>query len=435
MPKSTESPVLLFGRLAERRPRSWSGSSGTISPGGSSSSAGEESLLPAALAAGHIETTPFVARQLQRLPGAGLVDGRVGAVVGGVAMGAAGVCAAAVQKQLEDDLEYGFPLLTQLVSVGLVAAMVELLSGPHALFARTRPIRMMRLLPLVALFALSTILAHLARRATSVHGALQVAQALLPLVVLVLVSQRPPSLRRRGLPISAASSSSSFGSLADDALRPGAFLGSDEPGRRLVAVMGGLGAIATWAPANVISSVTTLPGAWAYSISTALFALLSVMCTGALLVGASRQAAPAPAAFVRHFAPLCLLVLLGLWPLLESPVEALARLDASRAVGVVGAGVLGAISWGARLAMLTASVSDGVVGVSAIMQAKSLACLGVGWWAFGYPHSWLQSGAFVASAAAVVVWTGCRLLVGGSHSPWLPGVSHYRPRKASTAAI
>ncbi|KAJ1782144.1 hypothetical protein LPJ67_005208, partial [Coemansia sp. RSA 1938] len=88
------------------------------------------------------------------------------------------------------------------------------------------------------------------------------------------------------------------------------------------------------------------------------------------------------------FAPLCMLAMLVLWPLVEQPVAVFAALDARRLASCIGVALLGSLSWIARIAMLRANVSDGVVGVAVIAQIKPLVCLAIGWWSFGYASSW-----------------------------------------------
>ncbi|KAJ2716909.1 hypothetical protein H4R19_000352 [Coemansia spiralis] len=218
---------------------------------------------------------------------------------------------------------------------------------------------------------------------------------------------------------------------ADTVADGGGTVSGSGTGRGLVAVLAVLTAAATWMPRQTMVSGGTAvhwaqPGAGAQLARGALSIALSagsMACNAAMLVGISSQlrhrrhqqqqqpGGHSSTAFVRHFAPLCMLGMLMVWPLLEQPVDALAEMDARRLAACAAVAVLGAISLIARTAALAAPVSDGPVGVAAFAQFKTLACLAVGWWAFGYAHSWPQLAAFAAACACAAAWAACRLLV------------------------
>ncbi|KAJ2347175.1 hypothetical protein GGF43_004814, partial [Coemansia sp. RSA 2618] len=153
-------------------------------------------------------------------------------------------------------------------------------------------------------------------------------------------------------------------------------------GRRLAVVSGLLVAVATWTPSFALvnsdnSALLSTPNAsivWCRSVLNIGLSLASVICNGVLLIAISGQLEQRPhhssTAFVRNFAPLCMLAMLILWPLVEQPVDMLADLDTRRALSCLGVALLGALSWVARIAMLRAEVSDGLVGVATIMQIK-----------------------------------------------------------------
>ncbi|KAJ1867545.1 Protein O-mannosyltransferase 2 [Coemansia sp. RSA 989] len=220
------------------------------------------------------------------------------------------------------------------------------------------------------------------------------------------------------------SSASSFGGLLFSDEKPSlppanGNLGSH--GRGLAIAVGCLVALTLWSPAAIMvgdaSQLMSSPNAamlWMRSTLNIGISVAVVVCNAALILGISNQLnhqrAQSSTALVRHFAPLCMLATLVLWPLLEQPVDVLAALDARRLFSCLGVAALGALSWIARIAMLRATVSDGAVGVATILQIKPLVCLGIGWWAFGYANSWLQIGAYIAACAGMVAWIAVRLL-------------------------
>ncbi|KAJ2842622.1 hypothetical protein IWW36_005838 [Coemansia brasiliensis] len=224
--------------------------------------------------------------------------------------------------------------------------------------------------------------------------------------------------------VSGNSSASSFGSLMfsdEKAPLPLADSNLGSHGRRLAIVVGCLVALALWSPASVMvgdaSQLMSSPSAamlWMRSVLNIGISVVVVVCNAALILGISsqlnHQRAQSSTALARHFAPLCMLVTLMMWPLLEQPVDVLAALDARRLLSCLGVATLGALSWIARIAMLRATVSDGAVGVATLLQIKPLVCLGIGWWTFGYANSWLQISAYIAASAGMLAWIAVRLL-------------------------
>ncbi|KAJ2550658.1 hypothetical protein IWW35_003187 [Coemansia sp. RSA 1878] len=222
-------------------------------------------------------------------------------------------------------------------------------------------------------------------------------------------------------------------------------------GRKLAVAVGCLVAIATWSPSYVLvnSGSSRLLGThgmgvvWARSALNIGLSLASVTCNGMLHVAISRQLQQRPkhssTAFVRDFAPLCMLAMLVLWPLVEQPVAVFAALDARRLASCIGVALLGSLSWIARIAMLRANVSDGVVGVAVIAQIKPLVCLAIGWWSFGYASSWVQVIAFSTACACLACW--CLLRLAFTEYPDLvPVISPHmyrsaRSRKYSAAVL
>ncbi|KAJ2306691.1 hypothetical protein IWW55_001335 [Coemansia sp. RSA 2706] len=454
--------------------------------------------------------TLLILRLVRAVPGAQyLLHPRVVFFLGGVAVVAPSVAFTVLEKLIADDLGFHFPVLMQVLVLGMAALLVELFTGQHALFVRAGAVPTARLLPLAALFALSLVLSHTARQFNSVHGTFQVLQALLPVAVIATVSAfahspRPDmSLRRvpastvqihralsgvqvsppqtmrarsgsgshsgscisvhrsaaetdddlelgKGGYLSGNSSASSFGGLAlsDDSTTMDAPLQHQlrdcvHSGRRLAVVIGCLAALATWSPSYMLVgisnaqllSIPSLRAMWVRSALNTGLSLASVLCQAALLVGIAsqlkRQPTQSPTAFVRHFAPLCMLAVLALWPLLERPVDALAELDTRRLLSCVGVATLGALSWIARIAMLRAEMADGAVGVAVVMQIKPLVCLGIGWWAFGYVYWWAQIAAFVAACACVLVWVVVRMAL-TAYPELVPVISPHMYRSART---
>ncbi|KAJ2911090.1 hypothetical protein GGI21_000215, partial [Coemansia aciculifera] len=222
---------------------------------------------------------------------------------------------------------------------------------------------------------------------------------------------------------------------------------------RWVSILISIGAaLAAWAPAYsvVLIPVGSDSGpwglssfAWARSLLSAAVSIAGVLVNAQLLVATSRQlAATTPmsaARLLRHFAPLCMLVALVLWPIVGTPVDAIEALTPHILFNFLGVAALGALANIARVAMLQASVSDGALGVAVLLQARALICLAIGWWAYDYLHWSLQIVGFVIATLSIALWAALRLflplhartptVVVSVHSYRLP-----RSRKLSSAS-
>ncbi|KAJ1933585.1 hypothetical protein FBU59_005980 [Linderina macrospora] len=150
-----------------------------------------------------------------------------------------------------------------------------------------------------------------------------------------------------------------------------------------------------------------------------LLSLASLLVNASLLVGINEHLQQHPglsaAAFLRHFTPLCTLVLLLLWPVLEAPVDMLETVwlgptSALRVVlSCVGVAILGALSYVAKVALLKSAVSDGPVGVAMVGQIHTIVCLAIGWWSYGYAHWGLQVLGFYIAVGCLAVWAVSRI--------------------------
>ncbi|KAJ2745397.1 hypothetical protein GGI20_002199 [Coemansia sp. BCRC 34301] len=373
---------------------------------------------------------PFLTCQLLRLTsttaaGRLALHPRTVSVAGGTCVVVLGVLFAVGEKALGDDLGFQFPCLVQILAQALTAVVLELFTGRHAFFCRSEePVRTARLAPLAALYAASMVLAHCARQLQSAHGAYLVAQTAQPIIVMAMMSKdksideekEPPSNGRR---FKLASTWAA------------------------VVVAAG-SALAAWTPAYSLALVPVGGGreagsAWARSVLGLGVSMAGALVNAQLLVATANQLAPpqTPARLARHLAPLCMLAALVLWPVVGAPVDAVETLTPRVLLSLLGVALLGALASIARIAMLRADVAGGALGVAVLTQARTLVCLAVGWWAYGFLHWPLQTAGFAIAAAAFVVWTTLRLCAPLSSSSPVLSVHAYRApraRKLSSAS-
>ncbi|KAJ2332663.1 hypothetical protein GGH91_006118 [Coemansia sp. RSA 2671] len=104
-----------------------------------------------------------------------------------------------------------------------------------------------------------------------------------------------------------------------------------------------------------------------------------------------------------------MLIALVLWPVVGTPVDAIEALTPRILFSSLGVAAIGALASIACVSMLQASVSDGALGVAVLAQTRSLTCLGIGWWAYGYIHWPLQTAGFIVAVGSTVLWAGLRL--------------------------
>ncbi|KAJ2644783.1 hypothetical protein GGF44_000414 [Coemansia sp. RSA 1694] len=374
-----------------------------------------------------------VRRDLRRL----LVHPRTASVAGGVTVVGLGVASAVSEKALVDALGFDFPCVVQILVQALTAALLELGTGRHGFFHRrgrkADAVRTARLVPLAALYAASLVLAHCARQLQSAHGSYLVAQAALPVVVMLMLSPSAKDVKYARAPFaSGGGGAAHVPSLLARCLRGMRITPAALRGARWVALPVAAGAAAAaWTPAYAVALSCTrahcgesMGGhrhlvallAWARSALGAAVALAGVVVHAQLLVSTARLMRDPPgrmsaARLLRHLAPLCMLAALALWPVVGAPVDAVEALLATPRVAAAALGValVGALANAARVAMLQASVSDGPVGVAVLAQARALACLGVGWWAYGFLHWPLQIAGFAVAAASIALWAALRL--------------------------
>ncbi|KAJ2729325.1 hypothetical protein IW152_005664 [Coemansia sp. BCRC 34962] len=337
----------------------------------------------------------------------------------------------------------------------MTSAILELSTGRHGFFCRgdntsnnSDSVRTARMVPLAALYAANMLLAHCARQMQSVHGTYLVAQSALPVVVLVIMGsasatyldfhrRRPlkqddteymPSLKRflrrsvNSIPASDSEAngySSNRSSATDNQAseRYGVACAA-----RWVAIPIAIGAaLAAWAPSYSLALIPVHTGVGIWSITSIVWArsllciavsIAGVLVKAQLLVATSRLLSSTPmsaARFLRHFAPLCMLVALVLWPIVGTPVDAIEALTLRILFSSLGVAAIGALASITRVSMLQAPVSDGALGVAVLAQTRSLTCLGIGWWAYGYLHWPLQTAGFIVAVASTVLWAALRL--------------------------
>ncbi|KAJ1772606.1 hypothetical protein LPJ74_001322 [Coemansia sp. RSA 1843] len=381
------------------------------------------------------DSIPFLALCLMRLTQASngtgpcaravrwIVDARVVAVLGGISMVAPLVGFIILEKLVADEMDFYSPVFMQALVHGMTALLIEVLTNRRfGLFVRApHPLRVASMLPLVAIYCAGVVLSQAAHRLNSIHGTFQTIQCALPLAtaaLLATVRSHPQSVVASRLRRAVAHVSSHLPADSKDAA--GSEVGQWVAWPLTVA----LGAT-VWAPAhNMIIATENADGtglnvrprgvAIAYALGSVALSLASLAMHALLLVGTSEFIARRPglsaAGFLRHFAPLCMISLLVLWPVAEKPLYVLQTLDARVLGACVGVACLGALSLIARTAMLSAPASDGVFGVAVVSQTKPLVCLAIGWWIYGYTYTARQTMAFFVALALIVVWIAQRLL-------------------------
>ncbi|KAJ2541442.1 hypothetical protein EV175_006143 [Coemansia sp. RSA 1933] len=370
-----------------------------------------------------------------------IMDGRVLALVGGILMVAPLVGFVILEKLIADERSFHAPVLMQALIHGMAALFIEVLTNRRfGLFVRTpHPLRVASVLPLVAIYCTAVLLSQAAQRTNSVHGTVQTMQCALPLAVMALLaatagaSQSAVGNRVRRA-VARISANAGEPKLAADAGRVA--------GRWVAWPLGVAVGVAVWAPAHSVILATDSTGVGvptrgltlAYTAGSLVLSLGSLVAHALLLVGTSefmaRRPGLSPVAFLRHFAPLCMLALLVLWPLAESPLHVIETLDGRTLGACVGVACLGALALVARTAMLCSQQSDGPFGVAVIIQAKPLVCLAIGWWIYGYAYLSRQSQAFFVALALLIVWVAQRLLF--SKSPLGPILSLHHYHKPSS---
>ncbi|KAJ1905491.1 hypothetical protein LPJ81_001900 [Coemansia sp. IMI 209127] len=395
------------------------------------------------------EGVPFLARCLMYVTqesnavGRWMVDARVVAILGGISMVGPSVGFVILEKLVADDLGFHSPVLVQALVHGMTAVLIEMLTNRRfGLFVRApHPLRVAPMLPLVAIYCIGVFLSQAAHKINSIHGTFQTIQSALPLAVMTLLAtiSAPQSvvasrLRRAVAHVSSCLQTADPKSSAD----PMKAASARWVAWPLAVAMG----VTVWAPANnavLATDGTGLGGrphgvAVAYALGSVALSLSSLAAHTLLLVGTSEFIARRPglsaAAFLRHFAPLCMISLLVLWPVAESPLYVVQALDARTLGACFGVACLGALALIARTAMLSAPASDGVFGVAVVSQAKPLVCLAIGWWVYGYKYSTRQTLAFFVALALVLVWVAQRLLFSKSPRSPILSLHHYHKSPA-----
>ncbi|KAI9504417.1 hypothetical protein BX070DRAFT_222154 [Coemansia spiralis] len=363
---------------------------------------------------------------------------RVISVLGGISMVAPGVAFIILEKLIADDLDFHSPVFMQVLVQGLTALMLELFTSRWGLFVRSEPLRVLPMLPLVAIYTLGVLLSQSAHKVNSVHGTYQTIQTGLPFVVALIMASSSSSTTLTAKLKRAAANVAGFA--IGDAQQPNMLLlprhepdifggghreskisrlvGS-ESGRWVAAPLSILVAAAIWSPSYAMvgatkmadgSDITFIPASLsiAYGLLSLSLSLGSLLAHALLLVGINGYISRCPglstAAFLRHFAPLCMMSLLVVWPMVEKPLEVLPELNTRALFSCIGVACLGALALIAKTAMLRSEVGDGAFGVAVVSQAKPLVCLAIGWWAYGYAYIQRQSVALLLASLVMAIW-------------------------------
>ncbi|KAJ2719095.1 hypothetical protein GGI07_005424 [Coemansia sp. Benny D115] len=400
-----------------------------------------------------------VARRLAALaPGvAGVLSGaRLCAFVGALLVILPSIASAVIEKQvLADAFQFEYPHFVHILQLLLASVAIEAMTGRYAVFMRTRAPRTLDVVVLALLYCAAALTGRWARDAGSVHGTYQALQALMPLAVVAVLgttSQSPIWGRLTGRDTAGLASSLSHSTIdacgvhtVANKTRTAKSEWQRNMSRKLVVPMCLGLAVALWTPTFSITaanSTTSSAGAvqgflrGIRSVLGTLMAVASLALNACFLVASrrfmDRNPALSPAGLLRHLLPLCALGMLVFWPVVESPSEMIkdvATLFEKQQGGgwqgcvaaCVGVGVLGAVSLVSRVAMLGSLVADGPVGVAVLGLFRPLACVAVGWWAYGYRFWWVQVAGFVLACVSGLGWAAVRLFFSSAAGGLLGG--------------
>ncbi|KAJ1840325.1 hypothetical protein LPJ73_006463, partial [Coemansia sp. RSA 2703] len=371
---------------------------------------------------------------------------------------------------LADMYSFEYPFFMHILVVALVAVFVEVCSGSLAWFVRSAPPRTARIGWLAVVYVAAQVLGLVSRNSSSVHGSYQVVMALLPVSVAVFSKRKSYNRRQKSITggfrrmldcltsICKTPVMRPYKTFEDSPLSSGYTSASSSAEYQLTSTRrrtGGISmaaaqhktsfqwlplficlsvALSLWSPAFsmvyyeentahnnfIFSSV-----AWARGLVTSLLSLASLVLNTAFLVGTDRYLDQhpelSPIGFLRHFAPLCALLMLIVWPLVESPVSVLETLNGSTLLVALGIAALGVLTLVIRFAMMRSQVIGGPAGVCMIENIKVMVCLGIGWWVYGYLYWWMQVVGFLLASLGLVCWAVARLF--GKYRDLAPVIS------------
>ncbi|KAJ2786923.1 hypothetical protein GGI15_001136 [Coemansia interrupta] len=376
---------------------------------------------------------------------------------------------------LADTLKFEHPFFMHILVIAMSAVVIEVCSGSWAWFARSSPPRTARVGGLAVVYVGAQVLGLVARNSSSVHGSYQVVMALLPVSVAVFSRRnahnkrqksviggfrrmfdwltsicRTPTMSSRmtfedgpsssGYNSSSSSSSSSSSEYrsASTRRRTGGGSMAATPHKRsfewLTLFICLSTALSLWSPAfsMVYYEANTAHNnfvfgtiVWARSLVTSLLSLASLVLNTAFLVGTDRYLDQhpelSPVGFLRHFSPLCALLMLVVWPFVESPVDVLETLNSGALLAALGVAALGMLSFVIRVAMMRLQVIGGPAGVCMVENIKVMICLGIGWWLYGYLYWSVQVVGFAMACLGLVCWAVARLF--GKYRDLAPVIS------------
>ncbi|KAJ1723480.1 hypothetical protein LPJ53_002188 [Coemansia erecta] len=386
---------------------------------------------------------------------------------------------------LADTFKFEHPFFMHILVIALSAVAIEMCSGSWAWFARSGPPRTARLGGLAAVYVGAQVLGLAARNSSSVHGSYQVVMALLPVSVAVFSRRNAHNRRQKSViggfrrmfdwltsicktPVmpsrmtfedspsssgyNSASSSGEYRSASTRRRIGGGSTAASQQKRSfewLSMFICLSTALSLWSPAfsMVYYEANTAHNTfifgtvvWARGFVTSLLSLASLVLNTAFLVGADRYLDQhpelSPIGFLRHFSPLCALLMLVVWPFVESPVDVLETLNSGTLLVALGVAALGMLAFVIRFAMMRSQVIGGPAGVCMVENIKVMICLGIGWWLYGYLYWSMQVVGFVLACLGLVCWAVARLF--GKYRDLAPVISQrtFSPvRKYDSAVV
>ncbi|KAJ2857348.1 hypothetical protein J3B02_001067 [Coemansia erecta] len=244
-------------------------------------------------------------------------------------------------------------------------------------------------LPLALVYVVSLVTRYWAMQRNSIHGGIQVTLALQPLVIIFMSRHK----------IAEHSSSRSLW---------------------IIAITCIFVALAVWSPAfrmvyfeetfGILENASKLY----FLVTSWVLAFMAVALSSLFYISATQFFDSYPGVsllmFVRHFSSLCFLLLLVVWPVVESPVGVLETVDSRGIYMALGVAAIGALAFVLKMWLLTVPLVGGPAGLCMLEHYRTLICLGIGWWVYGYLYSGLQMSGLVIGGGALVLWSLCRII-------------------------
>ncbi|KAJ2599459.1 hypothetical protein GGF39_002213 [Coemansia sp. RSA 1721] len=287
---------------------------------------------------------------------------------------------------LADQRRFEHPFFVHIAAMGCLSLVLEL--GGLMAVGRKSAMRAGRTLPLAMVYVGAQVTRHWAMQRNSIHGGVQMLLAVQPLVVAFMGRQKIPCISAPVFWVVAAT---------------------------CVSV-----AVAVWSPAFSMvyfeESMGPLENASKlYWLATSWsLAMAAVMLGSLFYVSVTRFFDHHPgvslAMFARHFASLSFLLLLVAWPMVESPVGVLESINSENTWVMLGVALAGALVFVLRLWLLREPLVGGPAGLCMIEHYRTLVCLGIGWWAYGYLYWWLQVLGMAIGAGGLILWSLIRII-------------------------